>query len=170
MHPGVEETPKIDELGLAAEGHRKGYDPIGVKCKTRRHALREVMERGRDDLGCGSLKQDSQVASGAVVRTKLLVLDRVGPESRGVEEHRPPLTTDMANANMEYMSASERDEYIIAQGRRYRFGKMMGEDGKARYCIDYEDAEDETPEGVMSDRDSWLQEKMERPAAVRLST
>lgn len=78
------------------------------------------------------------------------------------------MAADFAAMGMENLTQRERDEVIIAKNRRYRFAKMMGEDGKERWCVDY----DESADGGdgREDRDSWVREKMERPAAVRLST
>lgn len=76
------------------------------------------------------------------------------------------MAMDFANMKMENMNSHERDDMIVALGRRYRFGLMMGEDGQERYCVDYDD--DVCDDGS-SERDRWLQEKSAAPTAMRLS-
>lgn len=75
------------------------------------------------------------------------------------------MAMDFAHMGMVDLSKEERDRVIVGKGKRYRFGRMFGEDGKERYCIDYDGDDD-----ANSERTSWLQAKMERPVAVRLST
>lgn len=70
---------------------------------------------------------------------------------------------------IEHMSAEERDHIILSQRKRYKFGLMMGEDGRERYVIDYDDDEI-SDDGSSTTRESWLAEKMARPTAIRLSS
>lgn len=76
------------------------------------------------------------------------------------------MAMDLAATGMEHLSKEERDEIIISKNRRYRFGLMVGEDGKMRHCVDYDIA---VADDGSSERDSWLQEKVARPRPIRLS-
>lgn len=76
------------------------------------------------------------------------------------------MAMDLAAMGMEHLSKEERDEIIISKNRRYRFGLMMGEDGKMRHCVDYDVA---VADDGSSERESWLQEKVARPRPIRLS-
>ncbi|KAJ9664012.1 hypothetical protein H2198_000515 [Neophaeococcomyces mojaviensis] len=49
------------------------------------------------------------------------------------------MAKDLADARMEHMSARERDQIIIASGKRYRFGITVCEDGRERWSVDYDD-------------------------------
>lgn len=79
------------------------------------------------------------------------------------------MAVDFANMRMEGVSEQERDAMIVGLGKRYRFGVLRGEDGRERWCVDYDEDDEESSQGGVGEREVWLQDKVARPVAVRLS-
>jgi hypothetical protein len=84
------------------------------------------------------------------------------------------MAADFAAWGMENLPEHERDELIVGKGRRYRFAKLLGEDGLVRWTVDYDEdvvmhEVEEDRELEKDDRDSWVQRRMEETTTVRTS-
>ena len=76
---------------------------------------------------------------------------------------------DIAQMALESCSEEQRDEIILSKGLRYKFSKVIGEDERERWCIDYDDPH---LGGYNEYEDaSWSEwSNLKKPTAVKLGT